>query len=76
MYFAKILTSTGETIDECLFVLMIAPNSYTGEDLLELHCHGGTVVLRRVLERCLEAGATLAKPGQFTEKAFLNGKRI
>ncbi|HQD39206.1 MAG: tRNA uridine-5-carboxymethylaminomethyl(34) synthesis GTPase MnmE [Firmicutes bacterium] len=74
MYFAKILTSTGETIDECLFVLMIAPNSYTGEDLLELHCHGGTVVLRRVLERCLEAGATLAKPGQFTEKAFLNGK--
>ena len=74
MYLAKILTSAGEVIDECLFVFMPGPNSFTGEDSLELHCHGGTVVLNRVLDRCLEAGATLAKPGEFTERAFLNGR--
>jgi tRNA modification GTPase len=74
LYFAKILSQTGELIDQCLFALMAAPHSYTGEDLLELHCHGGTVVLRKVLDRCLQAGSRLAKPGEFTQRAFLNGK--
>ena len=74
MYFSKILSQDGKPIDECLFVLMRGPNSFTGEDILELHCHGGTVVLTRVLDRCLEAGATLASPGEFTQRAFLNGR--
>jgi tRNA modification GTPase len=74
MHLAKICAQDGEVIDQGLFVLMHGPNSYTGEDLLELHCHGGTVVLSRVLERCLEAGAQMAKPGEFTQRAFLNGR--
>lgn len=72
--YGKVQGKDGKVIDECLFVLMRGPHSYTGEDLLELHCHGGTVVLGQVLDRCLEVGAVLAQPGEFTQRAFLNGK--
>ena len=51
-----------------------APASYTGEDLIEISCHGGTLVSANVLEACLRAGARAARPGEFTERAFLNGK--
>src|SRR3982074_2646392 len=51
-----------------------APASYTGEDLVEITCHGGVLVTARVLESCLQAGARAARPGAFTERAFLNGK--
>ena len=51
-----------------------APASYTGEDLVEISCHGGTLVSAKVLEACLRAGARAARPGEFTERAFLNGK--
>src|SRR6202040_816146 len=51
-----------------------APASYTGEDLVEISCHGGTLVSAKVLEGCLRAGARAARPGEFTERAFLNGK--
>ena len=51
-----------------------APASYTGEDLIEISCHGGTLVSAKVLEACLRAGARAARPGEFTERAFLNGK--
>jgi len=54
--------------------LMRAPKSYTGEDVIELHCHGGSLITRRVLERVLFAGARAATPGEFTFRAFLNGK--
>jgi len=64
----------GETIDEALMLAFRGPNSYTGEDVVEFQCHGGTVTPRRVLESCLRAGARLARRGEFTERALLNGK--
>ena len=66
--------SAGEALDQGLAVRFPAPRSYTGEEMLELHGHGGPVVLRLVLARCVELGARLARPGEFTERAFLNGK--
>ena len=61
-------------LDEGLVLAFRAPRSYTGEDVVEFHCHGGTVTPRRILEACLAAGARLARRGEFTERAFLNGK--
>lgn len=61
-------------IDQVLYCLMRAPRSYTGEDVLEIHGHGGAVNLRRLLDACLEAGARPAAPGEFTRRAFLAGK--
>lgn len=63
-----------EVIDQVLFCLMRAPRSYTGEDVVEIHGHGGAVNLRRLLEACYQAGATAAQPGEFTRRAFLAGK--
>lgn len=64
----------GEQIDEVLLVIMRAPRSYTCEDIVEIHCHGGPVPLQRVLAVTLKAGARLAEPGEFTKRAFLNGR--
>ena len=64
----------GRPIDEGLALYFAAPSSYTGEDVLELHGHGGPVVLRMLLRRCIELGARLAEPGEFTRRAFLNDK--
>ena len=61
-------------LDEAVVLLFSAPHSYTGEDVVEFQCHGGTVTPRRVLEACLAAGARLARRGEFTERAFLNGR--
>jgi tRNA modification GTPase len=66
--------TAGEAIDQGLAIHFPAPRSYTGEDVLELHGHGGTAVLRLLLARCAELGARLARPGEFTQRAFLNGK--
>jgi tRNA modification GTPase len=63
-----------EPIDQVMFCLMRAPRSYTGEDVLEIHGHGGAINLRRILDACLGAGATPAGPGEFTRRAFLSGK--
>lgn len=63
-----------EVIDEGLVVWMKAPHSYTGEDVVEIHCHGSPVVLRLVCEACVRSGARLAAPGEFTKRAFLNGR--
>lgn len=63
-----------KSVDEILAVVMRAPRSYTREDVVELHCHGGRVVLQKVLDLCLRAGARLAEPGEFTRRAFLNGR--
>jgi tRNA modification GTPase len=62
------------SIDQVLLSIHRAPASYTGEDLVEISCHGGILVTARVLESCLKAGARPARPGEFTERAFLNGK--
>jgi len=66
--------STGEIVDEVLAVIMRKPRSYTGEDVLEIHCHGGYVVPRAVLEAVLQAGARPAEAGEFTRRAFLNDR--
>ncbi|XP_016466943.1 uncharacterized protein LOC107789613 isoform X2 [Nicotiana tabacum] len=66
--------SHGNVIDEVLVIPMLAPKSYTREDVVELQCHGSEVCLQRVLRACLEAGARLAEPGEFTLRAFLNGR--
>ena len=64
----------GKELDRCLAVFMPAPHSYTGEDIAELQCHGGPRLLGEVLELCLKQGARLATAGEFTLRAFLNGK--
>ena len=64
----------GSTIDQGIALYFPAPNSYTGESVLELQGHGGPVVMQRLLRRCLALGARMAAPGEFTQRAFLNGK--
>lgn len=64
----------GSLIDEGMAVLMRAPRSYTREDVLELHCHGGHYLVQAVLQACISAGARLADAGEFTRRAFLNGR--
>ena len=61
-------------IDEVLVVVMRGPRSYTGEDTVEIDCHGGTLVMRRILETVVKYGARVADPGEFTKRAFLNGR--
>jgi len=61
-------------IDEAVVLFFKAPHSYTGEDVVEFQCHGGTVTPRRVMEACFAAGARMARRGEFTQRAFLNGK--
>ena len=63
-----------EYIDDAVVLVFKAPNSYTGEDVVEISCHGGLYVTKRVLRAVLEAGASIAEPGEFTKRAFLNGK--
>jgi tRNA modification GTPase len=74
LYYGRIVDTDGCTVDEGLAVLMRAPHSFTGEDVLELHGHGSPVVLRRILACVLSRGARLAEPGEFTKRAFLNGR--
>ncbi len=64
----------GTTIDQGVGLYFVAPHSYTGEDVIELQAHGGPAVLTRLLKRCLELGARLAGPGEFTERAYMNNK--
>lgn len=63
-----------ETVDEVLLMLMRGPKSFTAEDTVEIDCHGGMLVTRKILETVLKAGARLAEPGEFTKRAFLNGR--
>src|SRR5256886_2018061 len=73
-HFGEIVDETERLIDQVMMSIHRAPASYTGEDLVEISCHGGMLVRARVLEACLRAGARAARPGEFTERAFLNGK--
>lgn len=63
-----------DVIDEVMVLLMKAPNSYTREDTIEIDCHGGVLVMKRILETVLKNGARIAEPGEFTKRAFLNGR--
>ena len=73
-HFGKVLDNQGDIVDEVLALVMIAPRSYTGEDTVEIHCHGGSLISRKVLGVILKAGARAAQPGEFTFKAYINGK--
>ena len=73
-YYGKVLNSSGQVIDEVLAVLMKSPRSYTMEDVVEIHCHGGMIPVRNILKTVIEQGARLAEPGEFTKRAFLNGR--
>jgi tRNA modification GTPase len=72
--YRRFLDSDGSTLDEGIALLFAAPHSFTGENVLELQGHGGPQVLNLILQRCIELGARLAEPGEFTRRAFLNGK--
>jgi tRNA modification GTPase len=65
---------SGNPVDEVLIVLMKSPKTYTREDIVEIHCHGGYYILQRVLELVLKEGSRMAQPGEFTKRAFLNGR--
>lgn len=71
---SNVLSLQGEHLDKALVTKMCTPRSFTGEDTVEFHCHGGPIILQGVLDACLEAGAQAAAPGEFTQRAFLNGK--
>lgn len=70
----KIYFQDGELLDECILIYFKAPNSYTTEDVIEFQCHGGTFIAQSILEECIKLGARLAKPGEFTKRAFLGGR--
>ena len=70
----KVRDAQGRVLDECVVTVVTAPYSFTGEDMAEVCCHGGMLVTRRVLERLLECGARPAEPGEFTRRAFENGR--
>ena len=75
MYLGRLEQADGRIIDsQCLAVKMPGPHSYTGEDVVELHCHGGALVAHLALQEMLAAGCRLAEPGEFSQRAFLNGK--
>jgi tRNA modification GTPase len=74
LYLGHILDSQGEILDEVLLTLMRAPQTYTREDVVEIHCHSGFAVLRAILGEVLAQGARLARPGEFTLRAFLSGR--
>ncbi len=73
-HFGRIVESAGESVDEVLLTWFPGPRSFTGEDIVEIACHGGTLVTCRILEVLLEAGAEPAAPGEFSQRAFLNGR--
>ena len=72
--FAEIIDSTGETLDEAVVTYFEAPHSYTSEDIVEIAAHGSPVLLDHLLRQCLAAGARLAEPGEFTQRAFISGR--
>jgi tRNA modification GTPase len=75
LYHGEIICpATGRALDEVLVAFLRSPHSFTGENTLEIHCHGGPLILEEVLQAVLRAGARIAEPGEFTRRAFLNGR--
>ncbi|BCS90080.1 tRNA uridine-5-carboxymethylaminomethyl(34) synthesis GTPase MnmE [Pseudodesulfovibrio sediminis] len=74
LHYGHILDSTGNELDDVLCAYMPGPNSYTGEDVVEINCHGGRAVLTAILQEALSHGARLAERGEFTYRAFMNGR--
>ena len=73
LHFGRVLDAAGEALDEGLLSVFRAPRSFTKEDVVEISCHGSSYILREVLQRCVDLGARLAEPGEFTQRAYLNG---
>ena len=73
-HLAQLLDAQGHAVDQVVVTFFAAPRSYTAEDLVEISCHGSPIVLRHAVQRALEGGARLAEPGEFTLRAFLNGR--
>ncbi|MCQ2509480.1 MAG: tRNA uridine-5-carboxymethylaminomethyl(34) synthesis GTPase MnmE [Lachnospiraceae bacterium] len=74
IHYGWVTGEQGEILDEVLVMLMKAPHSYTGEHTVEIDCHGGVIAMRKILEQLLNKGARPAEPGEFTKRAFLNGR--
>ena len=74
VHYGHIVDEDGTVVDEVIVILMKAPHSFTKEDVVEIDCHGGIFLLKQVLNLCVKAGARLAEPGEFTKRAFLNGR--
>lgn len=74
VHFGRFLDRSGNVLDEVICTVFRAPHSYTAEDVVEISCHGSALVTRRIVERLIEAGARPAAPGEFTRRAFLNGR--
>lgn len=74
IHYGHIMSKDGKPIDEVLVSVMKAPNTYTREDIIEINTHGGNFVIQKVLDRVTEAGAVIAEPGEFTKRAFMNGR--
>ncbi len=74
IHFGKIITPDNQVVDEVVVALFRAPNSFTGEDIVEISCHGSVYIQQKILELLIENGARMALPGEFTQRAFLNGK--
>ena len=72
--YGKIVDDKNEVIDEVLVSFFVAPKSYTGENMCEINAHGNSVILKKILELCIKSGAQLAEAGEFTKRAFLNGR--
>ncbi|MBZ4652972.1 MAG: tRNA modification GTPase TrmE [Peptococcaceae bacterium] len=72
--YGHVVDEEGKVVDEALALVMWGPHSFTGENVVELQCHGGMIILRKVLELVIRAGARLAEPGEFSKRAFLNGR--
>jgi tRNA modification GTPase len=74
LYYGHFVDDNGFCVDEILFVHMASPRSYTGEDVVEIHCHGGRIIVRQIIDILLKAGCRIAEAGEFTKRAFLNGR--
>ena len=74
LHHGQLRDGKGNFLDEVLAAFMPGPGSFTGEDVVELQCHGGGAILRRVVEECLAGGARLAEAGEFSKRAFLNSR--
>ncbi len=70
----QIANHRGEKLDKGLFTFFVSPNSYTGEDIVEISCHGNPLIVKVIIERCVQLGARVAEPGEYTKRAFLNNK--
>lgn len=69
-----IVDKKNRAFDQAVITQYLSPNSYTGEDIIEISCHGNPIIISNIIDLCLDAGATIAEPGEFTKKAFLSGK--